>query len=152
MTANASHSVLPLGQRSWSTTRFTLTRRRFGTCMASSPKIAYVVSRFPRLTETFVLNEVLALKSFGVPVEVFAMRHQHEAVVHTEARQLEPSVHYPDARSVLGASAMLVAQQPDRLAMLLRMTVSGNAGAPRVLAKTLLVLPAAISWAEQMRA
>ncbi len=36
-------------------------------------KVAYIVSRFPKLTETFVLNEILALESQGVDVEVYPL-------------------------------------------------------------------------------
>jgi len=115
-------------------------------------QLAYVVSRFPLLTETFVLNEVLALRALGWPVELFAIRHEHEAVVHAGARQLESSIHYASFPVTLAANIRLLTGHTGRWAHLLQMTVDGNACSRPFLAKTLLVLPVAIAWAEQMRA
>src|SRR5436305_1764734 len=111
-------------------------------------RLAYVVSRFPSLTETFVLNELLALKSSGWPVELFAIRHTHEPVVHAAARQLESGVHYASVSRSAAATIRLLARDPDQFMRLARVTVAGNACSPRSLARTLLVLPVAISWAE----
>ena len=36
--------------------------------------LAYLVKKFPRLSETFVLNEVLGQQSLGTPLHVFARR------------------------------------------------------------------------------
>jgi colanic acid/amylovoran biosynthesis glycosyltransferase len=38
------------------------------------PKIGYVVKRYPRFSETFVVNEILAHESAGLPIEVFSLR------------------------------------------------------------------------------
>ncbi len=39
----------------------------------STMKIGYVLKRFPRLSETFVLNEILALERAGIEVEIFSL-------------------------------------------------------------------------------
>ena len=36
-------------------------------------KIAYVVKRYPRFSETFIVNEILAHEKAGFPVEIFAL-------------------------------------------------------------------------------
>jgi glycosyltransferase involved in cell wall biosynthesis len=115
-------------------------------------KLAYVVSRFPLLTETFVLDEILTLSSLGWPVDLFAIRHEREPVVHARARQLEPSVHYANILSATAANTRLVMRRPKQWVRFLRRTVAGNACSLRFLARTLVVLPIAVSWAEQMRA
>jgi len=56
--------------------------------------LAILVKRFPRLSETFVLNEFLELRRQGVPVRLFALSDPHEAHVQPEAEQLRPEVGY----------------------------------------------------------
>ena len=38
------------------------------------PKVGYVVKRFPRYSETFVVNEILAHEDAGLPIEIFSLR------------------------------------------------------------------------------
>lgn len=58
------------------------------------PKVAYVMSRFPKLSETFVLGEILAVEEQGVEVELFPLLRQRDDVVHSEARHLAQRAHY----------------------------------------------------------
>lgn len=37
------------------------------------PAVAYVIRTFPKLSETFVLREVLALHEAGVPLEIWSL-------------------------------------------------------------------------------
>ena len=39
-----------------------------------SPRIAYVLKKYPRLSETFILNEVLGVEATGASVDVFSLR------------------------------------------------------------------------------
>jgi len=57
-------------------------------------KIAYVMSRFPKHTETFILYEMLAIEAQGVPVEIYPLLKQRDAVVHQEAQALVNRAHY----------------------------------------------------------
>jgi len=57
-------------------------------------KIAYVMSRFPKHTETFILYEMLAIEEQGVAVEVFPILKQHDSVVHPEAEAFVERAHY----------------------------------------------------------
>jgi colanic acid/amylovoran biosynthesis glycosyltransferase len=113
--------------------------------------IAYVVSGFPLTTETFILREVVELTRSGWPVEVFSIRHPREPVVHSEARWLEPRVHYPGCQPVLAGNLSLLGARPHIWARLLAATVGGTACSPEVLAKSLVVFPIAVGWARQMR-
>jgi glycosyltransferase involved in cell wall biosynthesis/peptidoglycan/xylan/chitin deacetylase (PgdA/CDA1 family) len=55
---------------------------------ASSGKVAYVMSRFPKLTETFVLNEIRTVERLGVATEIYPLIREQQAVVHEEAAPL----------------------------------------------------------------
>ena len=35
--------------------------------------VAYVLRKFPKLSETFVLNEILGLEAAGVKVQIFSL-------------------------------------------------------------------------------
>lgn len=56
-------------------------------------RVAYIVSRFPKITETFVLREALALEALGAEVHVFPLVKHEEKVVHPEAARLVGRVH-----------------------------------------------------------
>ena len=57
-------------------------------------KLAYVMSRFPRLSETFVLGEMLAVEELGVDVDLYPLLREREDIVHPEAEALARRAHY----------------------------------------------------------
>jgi colanic acid/amylovoran biosynthesis glycosyltransferase len=57
-------------------------------------KVAYIMSRFPKLTETFVLYEMLAVEKLGVQVEVYPLLREREATVHPDAQPLVERAHF----------------------------------------------------------
>lgn len=60
----------------------------------SMPRIAYVLKRFPRLSETFVLNELLELERQGVEVEIFSLLKPPPEGRHALLAELKAPVHY----------------------------------------------------------
>ena len=44
----------------------------------SAPKIGYVLKRYPRYSETFIVNEILAHEAAGQPIEIFSLRPVEE--------------------------------------------------------------------------
>lgn len=57
-------------------------------------KIAYIMSRFPKLTETFILYEILALEKMGVRVEIFPLLRERQTVMHPEAAAMVARAHF----------------------------------------------------------
>ena len=57
-------------------------------------RIVVLVKRFPRLSETFILNEFLELRRQGLPVELMAIMDAGERQSQPEARALVPEVTY----------------------------------------------------------
>ena len=101
--------------------------------------LAYIVSRSPVLTETFIRREIHSLRRMGWPIEVFALRQMSECRAHTGFEVRFPCLPHRVCH-------------PERVPRLLRMTVAGHRSSARVLAKALLAFGAAVGWAEQMRA
>src|SRR5512139_1089198 len=60
---------------------------------ASAP-IAYVLKVFPRISETFVINEIRALEAIGETVQVFSLHQPPERVPHGILRELRAPVVY----------------------------------------------------------
>ncbi|MCP5151182.1 MAG: glycosyltransferase [Ectothiorhodospiraceae bacterium] len=64
-------------------------------------RVAYVLKRFPRLSETFVLNELLELERQGVEVEVFSLLRPPEEARHAALASLRARVTYlPSSRAL----------------------------------------------------
>ena len=57
-------------------------------------KVAYMMSRFPKLTETFILYEMLAMQQQGIQVEVYPLIREREEVMHPEAEQFVNVAHF----------------------------------------------------------
>jgi glycosyltransferase involved in cell wall biosynthesis len=67
-------------------------------------RIVILVKRFPRLSETFILNEFLELRRQGVPVELYAIMNPGEGHSHPEALALIPEVVYLQTGSIWSAA------------------------------------------------
>lgn len=57
-------------------------------------KIGYVLKKFPKLSETFVLNEILALEEQGAEVEIFSLGVADEPRFHAAVGRLRAEIHY----------------------------------------------------------
>lgn len=62
--------------------------------------IGYVLKKFPRASETFILNEILALQRRGVNVTVFSLNRPDDGVFHRALADLShPVVYLPVRKS-----------------------------------------------------
>lgn len=55
-------------------------------------KIAYLLKKFPRLSETFVLNEILAQEDLGADIHVFSRRKPDDEPRHPQFERLRAEV------------------------------------------------------------
>lgn len=62
----------------------------------SNKQIGYLLRSYPRLSQTFILNEILALEQIGVSIQIFALTNPHEKVVQRQVDQVQAPVHYLD--------------------------------------------------------
>ena len=65
----------------------------------SDKQIGYLLRSYPRLSQTFILNEVLALEKIGVSIQIFALTNPHEKVVQMQVDQVQAPIHYLDEGS-----------------------------------------------------
>lgn len=81
--------------------------------------VGYILKQYPRLSETFILNEILGLERAGVNVSVFSLNHATEGRFHPELARVVASVHYMapvDKSSFLAAFRALPALRTQQLA------------------------------------
>jgi colanic acid/amylovoran biosynthesis glycosyltransferase len=74
--------------------------------MSEFPRVAYLLKQYPRLSETFILNEILGLEEMGGDVTIFSLRHATEGRFHPGVAAVRGSVHYlprADKQSFLDA-------------------------------------------------
>ncbi len=58
------------------------------------PSIALVVKGYPRLSETFIAQEILGLEQRGLPMEIVSLRHPYDPSIHPIHEQIKASVRY----------------------------------------------------------
>jgi len=58
-------------------------------------KILFLVAEFPKLSETFILNQIDHLRKKGHTVLVAALANPGETVIHPQAKEVLPQVVYP---------------------------------------------------------
>jgi glycosyltransferase involved in cell wall biosynthesis len=116
------------------------------------PRVAYIMSRFPKLTETFVLYEILAMEKQDVDVEIYPLRREAAAIVHAEALPLIERAHYTPFISpeILAANLHFLRRRPRRYLGLLVTLIRANLGSGRYLAGVLAYFPKAAYLARHL--
>ena len=61
---------------------------------AGTTRIAYIMSRFPKLTETFILSEILAIERAGARVSVYPLLREKATLVQPGAAELVARARY----------------------------------------------------------
>src|SRR2546426_4008972 len=73
--------------------------------MKAAPKIGYVLKRFPRLSETFILNEILELERLDTPLQIYSLidvtTEEAGSPRHKLVQELKSSVIYLPTRQPL---------------------------------------------------
>lgn len=60
----------------------------------TAQKVGYVVKRYPRFSETFIVNEILAHEATGLDIEIFALRPSVDTHFQNLISQVRASVNY----------------------------------------------------------
>lgn len=138
-------------------------------------KAAYILSRFPKLTETFVLYEILALEAQGTAVEIFPLLSRENAstaqgasllrkmlelvrkptakpVMHADAEPLVARAHYHPLFSlpVVAAFIHMMLARPRAFFGALGTLVRANLGSPNFLFGGLAIFPKCCWIAREM--
>ena len=115
--------------------------------------IAYLTSRFPKITETFVLYEVLELRKRGVDVHVFPLVKESPDTMHPEVEELAEYVHGQSLASMklLRDQFIWMIRNPLRYFKTGWLVLGKVWHSPKFLSRALIVFPKAASFALVMR-
>jgi glycosyltransferase involved in cell wall biosynthesis/aminoglycoside phosphotransferase (APT) family kinase protein len=111
--------------------------------------VAVVLSRFPSVTETFILREVMEMERQGQPVRLVPLLREDPPVVHDDARPwvgralYTPFISLPVLRSNLAAAL----RHPGRYFGLLLRLAAASLTSPRFLLATLAYFPKSVHLA-----
>lgn len=117
-------------------------------------KVAYIMSRFPKLTETFILYEMLAMQQQGIQVEVYPLLREHEEVMHPEAMQFVSVAHFQPFMSlpILRANLYFLLKKPFAYLKTLWDVLRANWGSYNFFTGVIGIFPKTVLFAYQMRA
>jgi glycosyltransferase involved in cell wall biosynthesis len=57
-------------------------------------QVGYILRSYPRLSQTFILHEILALEQLGVSLQIFAITNPREAVAQAQVAEVRAPVRY----------------------------------------------------------
>jgi colanic acid/amylovoran biosynthesis glycosyltransferase len=117
-------------------------------------KIAYLMSRFPHLPETFILREMVELSRQGWDVALYPLILQNQPVIHAEAKEWLAKAHVLPFVSapVVGENLRQAFQRPIVYAGLWKRVLQDNRTHAGFLARSVAMLPKAVFAARQMQA
>jgi glycosyltransferase involved in cell wall biosynthesis len=117
-------------------------------------KVAYIMSRFPKLTETFILYEMLALQKKGVQVEVYPLLREPFEVIHPEAKPFVEAAHYQPfiSPAILRANLHFLWKKPLVYLSTLFTLLRANWGSLGFFTGALGIFPKVVLFAYQMQA
>jgi len=116
------------------------------------PTVAYVVSRFPKLTETFVLYELLAVERAGATVELYPLLRERTAIMHPEARPLVARAHFAPFLSpaIIASQVWWLTHHPRRYLGTLATVLRGTIRSPNFLLGAIGIFPKVSTAARRM--
>ncbi len=88
------------------------------TAPAATPVLAYILKGYPRISETFISNEILLLEELGFAMRLFSMRQPRETFSHASVARIRAPVDYlptellPDFFRLLVPNIFLAAKRP----------------------------------------
>jgi colanic acid/amylovoran biosynthesis glycosyltransferase len=119
-----------------------------------SDRVAYVVSWFPAVTETFILEEVRDLRARGVTVDVFPLFGARGGEVHAAWRELEECTHYHSRAywEIVTAQLHWLRRRPGAYLRAWGDALRGNAPSRKLLLRTPVVVAKAALLARRLEA
>jgi glycosyltransferase involved in cell wall biosynthesis len=118
-----------------------------------SLKVAFVMSRFPKITETFVIREMVEMERQGVEVDVYPLQRERTSVMHPEVDSFVRRAHFTPWLSIamLKAHGRFFLNQPGKYLRTLGTLLSANLGSIRYFAGAVAFFPKAVYIASLMR-
>lgn len=114
--------------------------------------VAVILSRFPTVSETFILREVGEMERQGQPVRLVPLLREDPPVVHEEAEPwVRRALFTPFlSAAIVAANLRMGFRAPGRYARLLALLLARTLTAPSFLLRTLALFPKSVYLAERL--
>ncbi|WEK51590.1 MAG: glycosyltransferase family 4 protein [Candidatus Kaistia colombiensis] len=113
------------------------------------------MTEFPKITETFILRDVIGLHDCGYEIRLFHLTHfNHKEVVHEFAKETltwARDYAYIASLAVIGATFRAVWRHPRAVFGVVRDIITGCRSDPVMLLKSLFILPKSLRIAEDLQ-
>jgi glycosyltransferase involved in cell wall biosynthesis len=112
-------------------------------------RVAYMLSRFPSVYETFVLNEMVWMRKQGIDVHIFSTMSPKPGPVHRRAQGMMDVVHYSPLLSwpLVKANLFFLLHQPVTYLWTLFWVMKVTCSSPRYMAYVLALFPKSVLFA-----
>lgn len=97
----------------------------------SKPTLGYILKGYPRISETFISNEILLLEKLGFTMRLFPMRKPRESFSHASVKEIQAGVDYlptellPDFHRLLLPNIFLAVKKTKQFKATLRTAAQG---------------------------
>ena len=116
-------------------------------------RIAYIVSRFPHLPETFILREMICLEKLGWDIELYPLIYQKQKIIHDEAVPWLDRAHRLPWLSgeIIRVNFREFLYRPGFYLSLWMQILRENIRSPKFLIRAMLLFPKAVLMAKMFR-
>jgi colanic acid/amylovoran biosynthesis glycosyltransferase len=111
------------------------------------------MSRFPKISETFILYEILELERNGIPVEVFSLLREYQQIEHPEAKEVVKRAHFHPfiSLSIIKAVFYFLLRSPYTCLKILWEVLSGTFGSINFFFGAICIFPKSTFFAYEMK-
>ena len=115
--------------------------------------VAVLMSRFPTVTETFILREMIEMESQAQPVRLVPMLREDPPVVHAEAKPWTLRALYTPyiSAAIVAANLRTLLRRPFTWLSLLARLMAGTITRPGTFARTVAIFPKSVYLAEALQ-
>jgi colanic acid/amylovoran biosynthesis glycosyltransferase len=120
---------------------------------APAARVAYIVSGFPTLYETFVLYDMQVMEELGVAVDLYPLRRMYPKISHPEARRWEECAYFQPYLSleILRAQWRAIRRDPRGYFKLWAEVLRGTWGSANYFLAAVAIFPKTVLFAEKMK-
>ncbi len=117
-------------------------------------RVAYIMSRFPHLPETFILREMIGLEEVGWQVLLYPLIFQKQAIVHPQALPwMQRAWRKPLlSADMLWANVQTAVRNPIQYAKTLGQVLWENRTSPKFLIRAVVLWPKIVTMARRLQA
>jgi glycosyltransferase involved in cell wall biosynthesis len=118
------------------------------------PKVAYVMSRFPHLPETFILREMVEVERRGWEIALYPLIHQQQPVIHAEAKPWLARIRSAPfiSKEILAENGRTFLRRPSQYLALGMRSLWENIPSPKFFSRAAALFPKAVYTARMMKA